>query len=106
MKIRKDQHVLVIACDPGTDVLAIACLVGPEGKVVGVDLDKHSIERAHEALAEHPDLKPCVELYIRDAHDISMLHGQYFDPILVNASYHWFTDKPRFPAEAMCPNPC
>jgi ubiquinone/menaquinone biosynthesis C-methylase UbiE len=100
MKLRRGQHVLVIACGPGSDVLAIARIVGPEGKVVGVDLDKHSIDRAHEALEKNPDLKPYVKFHIGDAHDLSMLHGQYFHAIHVNASYHWFTDKPRFLAEA------
>lgn len=94
MKISKGQHVLVTACGPGTDVLAIAQLVGPSGKVVGFDLDKHSIDRAREALEKHPVLKPYVQLHVADVHDLSTFAEQTFDAIHCNASYHWFTNKP------------
>ncbi|CAG5159089.1 uncharacterized protein ALTATR162_LOCUS5407 [Alternaria atra] len=100
MKISKGQHVLVTACGPGTDVLAIVQLVGPSGEVVRFDLDKYSIDRAREALEKHPVLKPYVQLHVADVHDLSMFAGQTFDAIHCNASYHWFTDKPLFLAQA------
>ena len=100
MNISKGQHVLVAACGPGSDVLDIAQIVGPTGKVVGFDLDKYSIKRAREALEEHPKLKPYVELHVADVHDLSMFAGQKFDAIHCNMSYHWFSDKPLFLAQA------
>jgi ubiquinone/menaquinone biosynthesis C-methylase UbiE len=100
MNISKGQHVLVVSCGPGNDVLAIADIVGPEGRVVGFDLDKHSINRAREALEKHPHLKSYVELHVADVHDLSMFAGQKFDAIHCNMSYHWFDDKPKFLAQA------
>ncbi|CAI9628906.1 unnamed protein product [Alternaria burnsii] len=99
MKISEGQHVLVTACGPGNDALAIARIVGQSGRVVGFDLDKHSIDRAREALEKHPDLKPYVQFHVADAHDLSMFAGQTFDAIHCNASYHWFTNKPLFLAQ-------
>jgi ubiquinone/menaquinone biosynthesis C-methylase UbiE len=99
MKISKGQHVLVTACGPGSDVLAIARIVGPSGKVVGFDLDKHSIDLAREALEKHPDLKSYVELRVADVQDLSMFAGQKFDAIHCNMSYHWFSNKPLFLAQ-------
>jgi arsenite methyltransferase len=101
MKITEGQRVLVAACGPGNDVFAIARIVGPSGRVVGFDLDKHSIEKARQTLEEtHPDLKSYVELFVCDAQDMSMFAGQSFDAIHCNASYHWFTDKQSFLTQA------
>jgi ubiquinone/menaquinone biosynthesis C-methylase UbiE len=100
MNISKGQHVLVVACGPGNDVLDIADIVGPSGRVVGFDLDKHSINRAREALEKHPHLKSYVEVHVTDVHDLSMFAGQKFDAIHCNMSYHWFSDKPKFLAQA------
>ncbi|KAL1799475.1 hypothetical protein ACET3X_003512 [Alternaria dauci] len=100
MKTSKGQHVLVTACGPGTDVLAIAQIVGPSGRIVGFDLDKHSIGQAREALEKQPDLEPYVQFHVADVHDLSMFAGQTFDAIHCNASYHWFTNKPLFLAQA------
>jgi ubiquinone/menaquinone biosynthesis C-methylase UbiE len=102
MNIKKGQRVLVTACGPGNDVFTIARIVGPSGGVVGFDLDKHSIEEARQTLeATHPDLKTYVELFVCDAHDMSMFTSQSFDAIHCNASYHWFEDKLLFLTQAV-----
>jgi ubiquinone/menaquinone biosynthesis C-methylase UbiE len=64
MDISKGQSVLVVGCGPGSDAIAIAHLVGETGKVVGIDLDRHSIDRAKETLEQHPKLKPYVTYHV------------------------------------------
>jgi arsenite methyltransferase len=100
MNVSKGQSVLVLGCGPGSDALAIAQIVGETGKVVGMDLDRHSIDRAQETLEQHPELKSYVTYHVGDAHDLSQFKGQEFDAIHVNATYHWLTDKSLFLAQA------
>ncbi|KAF2827077.1 S-adenosyl-L-methionine-dependent methyltransferase [Ophiobolus disseminans] len=100
MNIAKDHSVLVVGCGPGKDSITIAHLVGPGGRVVGMDLDRHSIDQAKENLEAFPELKLRVEYHAGDAHDLSRFAGQTFDHIHVNATYHWFTNKPLFLAQA------
>jgi arsenite methyltransferase len=100
MNIGEGQSVLVVGCGPGSDAIAIAHLVGDTGKVVGIDLDRHSIDRAQAALEQHPKLKSYVTYHVGNAHDLSRFNSQAFDAIHVNAAYHWLTDKPLFLAQA------
>jgi ubiquinone/menaquinone biosynthesis C-methylase UbiE len=60
MNISKGQSVLVVGCGPGSDALAIAQIVGETGKVVGMDLDRHSIDKAQATLDQYPELKSYV----------------------------------------------
>ncbi len=46
MHIQEGQKVLDVGCGPGIDTVALAQMVGPKGKVVGVDLDKSMIAEA------------------------------------------------------------
>jgi len=50
--VRPGEAVLDIGCGAGFDALAAARLVGPQGRVVGVDLTKAMLEKArqHQAL--------------------------------------------------------
>jgi ubiquinone/menaquinone biosynthesis C-methylase UbiE len=48
------ERVLDVGCGGGLDALVAAAAVGPEGKVVGVDITPEMIERAQEAAAMAP----------------------------------------------------
>jgi ubiquinone/menaquinone biosynthesis C-methylase UbiE len=100
MNISKGQSVLVLGCGPGSDAFVIAQIVGETGKVVGMDLDRHSIDRAQETLEQHPELKSYVTYHVGDVHDLSRFKGQAFEAIHVNVTYHWLTDKPLFLTQA------
>ena len=45
------ERVLDIGCGPGTTVLELARRVGPGGHVLGADVSKPSVARAHERIA-------------------------------------------------------
>ena len=46
MHVQPGSHVLDVGCGPGIDTIALGQLVGPTGKVVGVDLDEEMIAEA------------------------------------------------------------
>jgi SAM-dependent methyltransferase len=48
LDIQPGQRVLDVGCGPGTDTLALARLLGPEGRVVGVDFDAGMIAIADQ----------------------------------------------------------
>src|SRR5262245_20254410 len=51
MQLGPGQAVLDVGCGPGTDTLALAALVGEQGRVVGVDYDAAMIEEADRRAA-------------------------------------------------------
>ena len=52
MHIGYGQHVLDVGCGPATDTIALSQIVGPQGKVVGVDYDKEMVRVANERAQE------------------------------------------------------
>lgn len=48
MQLGPGQQVLDVGCGPGTDTLVLAGLVGPQGRVVGVDHDAAMLAEADE----------------------------------------------------------
>ncbi len=52
MHVQPGNQVLDVGCGPGIDTIALGRLVGPTGKVVGVDLDEEMIAEARRAAHE------------------------------------------------------
>ncbi len=52
MQIEPGYKVLDVGCGPGTDTITLARLVGPTGKVVGVDYDEAMIAKADQRAEE------------------------------------------------------
>jgi len=52
LKIARGSSILDIGCGTGDDVLALAELVGPNGKAVGIDNSKSLIEEANQRLKQ------------------------------------------------------
>ena len=49
MNVQPGHHVLDLGCGAGTDTIALAHLVGPKGRVAGVDYDPNMIVEADRA---------------------------------------------------------
>lgn len=95
MSINEGDHVLVLGCGTGEHVFKIAAEVGPSGRVVGMDLDTHSIRIARHELGKQPvDLHDIIELHEGNVNDLSKFYGQKFNKIHANALIHWISDKP------------
>lgn len=56
LNVRARQHVLHLGCGTGYYTAILAELVGPEGKVVGVEIEPELAERARVALAPWPQV--------------------------------------------------
>ncbi|MDA8109043.1 MAG: methyltransferase domain-containing protein [Betaproteobacteria bacterium] len=52
MRIAPGQHVLDVGCGPASDTLALAALVGPQGRVTGADADPAMVAEAERRARE------------------------------------------------------
>jgi SAM-dependent methyltransferase len=50
-RVERGQVVLDLGCGAGTDLLVAAQMVGPEGRVIGVDMTPAMLERARQSAA-------------------------------------------------------
>lgn len=86
--------VLDVGCGPGTDLGALADAVGPDGTVIGVDLDSAMLERATRRTAD----RPTIEVRAGDAHALP-LPSASVDRARVDRVLMHVADPPRVLAE-------
>lgn len=87
LQIRSGERVLDVGC--GTGMLAghVAALVGPAGHVLGIDAVSQRIAVARARA------RPVLAFEVADATDLSFLGSATYDVVLLNAVFHWLTDK-------------
>jgi ubiquinone/menaquinone biosynthesis C-methylase UbiE len=69
MHVAYGQHVLDVGCGPASDTLALSQLVGPQGKVVGVDYDAEMVRVANEK-AQEAEVADYVTHLVTDAESL------------------------------------
>ena len=84
--------ILDLGCGTGELTAYLAGLVGPQGKVVGVDLDK---ERLQLARLSHSGLKNLSFLEGNASSISEIFPSESFDIIFSNYVLHWIPDKPN-----------
>ena len=89
------QHLLDVGCGTGDDVRALARLVGPAGRVVGVDFREELIAEARRRDAE--GTLP-TEYRVADAHAL-LFADQSFDGCRADRTFQHLTDPMRALAE-------
>lgn len=94
LDVRVGEHVLEIGFGTGTSLVELARLVGPHGKVFGVDIADQMIEVARQKLREE-GLGERVELLCADATTLPYL-ADSFDAIFTSFTLELF-DTPEIP---------
>jgi SAM-dependent methyltransferase len=71
LEVRPGQTVVDVGCGPGTDLVALADVAGPDGLVVGVDRDADMLAAARRRHADR------AEIHFRhgDAHELPLADG-------------------------------
>jgi ubiquinone/menaquinone biosynthesis C-methylase UbiE len=79
---KKDQVIADLGCGPGVYTIALAQIVGPNGKVYAVDLDKKCIQMIEKKMYN----ESChnIETHASSASDLSFIKDESVDFILAN----------------------
>jgi SAM-dependent methyltransferase len=90
--VQKGEAVLDIGCGAGVDTLVAAIMVGPKGKVVGIDLIPEMLERARANLrmTSHEN----VSFQEASAEDMPF-QDMSFDAVISNGVFNLIPDKVR-----------
>ncbi|AUX23405.1 uncharacterized protein SOCEGT47_039300 [Sorangium cellulosum] len=88
-RVRRGERVLDLGCGTGGLTQQLAALVGPEGRVLGLDPDAARI-----ALARHTAGAPNLAFHVGAAERLGALaRGRSFDLVFSNFVLHWIRDK-------------
>ncbi len=87
LAIKPGERVLDVGCGTGLLAEHIADLVGPEGRVLGVD---PLPLRIGLALAK---AQPNLTFQVGDAYDLDDLPNSSVDVVVLNAVFHWLPEK-------------
>lgn len=88
--IREGETVLDLGCGAGFDALMAAPLVGPTGRVVGIDATPEMVIRAWELAAPLPCRNVSFQVA---AAEILPFPQQFFDVVLSNGVFNLVLDK-------------
>ncbi len=90
--IGKGETVLDIGCGAGVDTLIAAILVGPEGRVTGIDLIPEMLNRARTNLKRTP-LKNAT--FRKGSAEQLPFADKTFDVVISNGAFNLIPDKAR-----------
>jgi ubiquinone/menaquinone biosynthesis C-methylase UbiE len=89
--IKTGHKVLDIGCGTGRLTLHVAGIIGPGGRVVGIDPSVQRIEIARRKTKEAPF--PDVSFKIGNSNDLYHFEDNCFDIVYLNIVLHWVHDK-------------
>lgn len=94
--IREGEAVLDVGCGAGVDTIIAGEMVGPSGKVVGVDVVPEMLERAKENL-KMTDLKNVA--FMEVSAEKLPFPDEHFDVVISNGVFNLIPDKVKALAE-------
>lgn len=89
LKISRGEKVLDVATGTGAAAVAAAQLVGPEGRVVGIDIAEAMLDRAHEKSQVLGFNN--IDLHVMDA-ELLEFRGKYFDSVICSFGIFFLSD--------------
>ena len=92
MGIRTDDAVLDVGCGTGRLALYLSSVVGPRGRVVGIDPSHHRIGVASDKLKDLAILN--VQFAVGSGENPDNLPAGTFDYVSYCSVFHWIDDKP------------
>jgi SAM-dependent methyltransferase len=73
LQLRRGDSVLDVGCGTGDDLRSLADIVGPEGRVVGIDVSEHLVAEARRRTRD----QPAIEVVTADAHAMPFGVGEF-----------------------------
>ena len=97
LEVAKGGSILDVGCGTGDDVVNLYKVVGPQGRVVGID---YSADLIVEAKARVEKAGVSIELYVGDAHELTQFGDNCFDATRAAAVFHHL-ESPEKALQAM-----
>ena len=98
MGVGPGEAVLDVGCGTGRLAVYLADVVGPSGRVTGIDPSPHRIQIAREKL--NPARRRNLQFTIGRGEDLSAFGGSGFDHACYSSVIHWIGEKRAALAEA------
>jgi arsenite methyltransferase len=89
LALRQGEHVLDIGAGTGRLAEFVATLVGPHGRVIGIEPLENRVAIARLRQSETLTFDP------GRAEDLSRFDDGAFDAVYLNSVFHWIAEKPR-----------
>ncbi|MCG2736236.1 MAG: methyltransferase domain-containing protein [Candidatus Methanoperedenaceae archaeon] len=89
--VKKGHNVLDIGCGTGRLTLHVANLIGPGGRMVGIDPSVQRIEVAHRKIRDAPVKNVIFE--VGNSNDLDHFENDSFDIVYLNIVLHWIQEK-------------
>ena len=96
--LQPGEVVVDFGCGAGIDVILAAHKVGPTGKVVGVDMTPHMVERAKQSVVE-ANVTETTEILLADLERVELPDG-FTDVVISNCVINLCPDKESIYREA------
>jgi len=96
--IEAEQSVLDIGCGAGIDLLIAAQIVGPRGRVVGIDMVEAMLDRAQEHIKLSAAQNACVQ---KGSAEELEFPDKTFDVVISNGVFNLVLDKTKALSEVL-----
>jgi arsenite methyltransferase len=93
MGIREGDVVLDIGCGTGQQAVNVSKIIGPTGRLTGIDPSSHRIDLARSKFAG--DFAGNVRFLVGQAEDMSAVPDRSVDRVYFCSSFHWIDDQNR-----------
>ncbi|MGB7993678.1 methyltransferase domain-containing protein [Methanoregula sp.] len=93
MGIATGDTVLDVGCGTGRQAVYVSWIIGPSGKLTGIDPSSHRIELCREKFSGNQ--KADVTFLVGQAEDLRNIPDQSLDYAYFCSSFHWVDDKSR-----------
>lgn len=91
MKIKAGDTVLDVGCGTGRQAIHVSDIIGPTGKLSGLDPSSYRIEIATDKAKDHTSQN--LSFAVGRAEDLSGFSDGEFDHVYFCSSFHWVDDK-------------
>ncbi len=98
MDIKEGDVILDVGCGTGRLALSVVKMVGPSGKVTGLDPSSNRILVANQKMTNHS--YPNLQFMVGKAEDMSAFSEDSFDGVYFSSVFHWIGEKEKALGEA------
>ena len=93
MRIKKGDAVLDVGCGTGRQALNVSAIIGPSGRLTGIDPSSHRLRIAKEKLQGNGIAN--ASLLVGQCEDLGSFADASFDHAYFCSSFHWIDDKKK-----------